>query len=153
MADEGDRPISDPGQGIDGTSPFKAARDVGMTLDQHKNYMKLIEAQQQSDLKASTNRVLKEQTKRQSAEWKAQSEAMRPQVVSDLNARPDISAEKFFGLGELMGQKLDKTYRLDWESLTPEQRKAIPESYTVRKGGVKPDEVANSSKDAKPAIR
>ena len=143
MADEGDRPISDPGQGIDGTSPFKAARDVGMTLDQHKNYMKLIEARQQSDLKASTNRVLKEQTKRQSAEWKAQSEAMRPQVVSDLSARPDIAADKFFGLGELMGQKLDKTYRLDWESLTPEQRKAIPESYTVREGGVKPDEVAN----------
>ena len=114
-----------------------------MTLDQHKNYMKLIEARQQSDLKASTNRVLKEQTKRQSVEWKAQSEAMRPQVVSDLSARPDIAADKFFGLGELMGQKLDKTYRLDWEALTPEQRKAIPESYTVREGGVKPDEVAN----------
>lgn len=138
-----DRSISEPGQGIDVRSPFAAAKDVGMTLDQHKRYMKLIEARQQSDLRASTNRVLAEQTKRQSAEWKSQSEAMRPEVLAQLNQRPDIAADKFFGLGELMGQKLDKTYRLDWDSLTPEQRKAIPESYTVRKGGVKPDEVAN----------
>ena len=87
--------------------------------------------------------MLAEQTKRQSAEWKAQGEAMRPKVVADLNARPDIAADKFFGLGELLGQKLDKTYKLDWDSLTPEQRKALPESYTVRKGGVKPDEVAS----------
>jgi hypothetical protein len=142
-AQEPDRPISEPGQGIDVRSPFNAAKDVGMTLDQHKRYMKLIEDRQQSDLKASTNRILAEQTKRQSDEWKAQGEAMRPQVMSDLNARPDIAADKFFGLGELMGQKLDKTYRLDWDALTPEQRKAIPESYTVRKGGVKPDDVAS----------
>lgn len=138
-----ERPISEPGQGIDVRSPFQGARDVGMTIDQHKNYMKLIEARQQADLRASTERVRAEQTKRQSDEWKAQGEAMRPQVLSDLNARPDIAADKFFGLGELMGQKLDKTYRLDWDSLTPEQRKAIPESYTVRKGGVKPDDVAS----------
>ena len=140
---EGERPIAEPGQGVDVVSPFKAARDVGMTLDQHKRYMKLIEERQQSDLKASATRVLAEQTKRQSDDWKAQGEAMRPQVMTDLNARPDIAADKFFGLGELMGQKLDKTYRLDWDSLTPEQRKAIPESYTVRKGGVKPDDVAH----------
>lgn len=135
--------ISEPGQGIDPQSPFRAARDVGMSLDQHKNYMKLIEARQQSDLKASAARVSREQTKRQTETWKAQSEAMRPQVVADLNGRPDVAADKFFGLGELLGQKLDKTYRLDWDSLTPEQRKMVPESYTVRKGGVKPDEVAS----------
>lgn len=130
------------GTGLNPDLPFAAAKDVGMTVDQYKKYSKLIEERQQADLKKSVDRVLRDQTKRQTKEWKDQSEAMRPQVVEEYNQRPDVSADKFFGLGELNGTKLDKTYRLDWESLTPEQRAVIPEAYTVRRGGVKADEVA-----------
>lgn len=134
--------IDEPGL-TDFPQPFNRAKDVGMTVDQYRRYMKLIEDRQQADIKASTDRIQRQQEKRQSKEWKDQSEAMRPKVVEDLNQRPDIAADKFFGLGELFGEKLDKTYRLDWEALTPEQRKAIPESYTVRRGGVTPDSVAS----------
>lgn len=130
------------GTGLNPDLPFAAAKDVGMSVDQYKKYSKLIAERQQADLKKSVDRVLRDQTKRQTKEWKDQSEAMRPQVVEEYNQRPDVSADKFFGLGELNGTKLDKTYRLDWESLTPEQRAVIPEAYTVRRGGVKADEVA-----------
>lgn len=132
--------ISEPG--LNAEMPFREAKDVGMTVDQYRRYGKLIEERQQADLTKAVDRVLKEQQKRQTKEWKAQSEAMRPEVVAELNARPDVAADKFFGLGEINGEKLDKTYRLDWESLTPEQRDMLPERYTVRKGGIKADDVA-----------
>lgn len=124
-------------------SPFGTPRDVGMTVDQHRRYMKLIQERQQADLKASADRALREQSKRQTREWKAQADAMRPQVVEELNARPDIAADKFFGLGELYGEKLDRTYRLDWEALDERQRQLLPERYTVRKGGIDPEEAAS----------
>lgn len=134
-------PIED--TGLNTVPPFSTAKDVGMNVEQYKRYMKLIEQRQQAGLKSSVDRVLREQTKRQTKEWKEQSEAMRPEVTADVNARPDVAVDKFFGLGELFGEKLDRTYRLDWEALTPEQRKAIPERYTVRRGGVSPDEIAS----------
>jgi len=137
-----DGPI-DAGPGTDVVPPFRKAQDVGMTIDQYKRYIKLIEERQQADIKASTTRIQKQQEKRLSKEWKDRSEAMRPDVVKDLNSRPDVAADKFLGLGELYGEKLDKTYRLDWEKLTPEQREVLPESYTVRKGGVDPDQIAS----------
>lgn len=133
----------DAGPGTDVIPPFRKAQDVGMTLAEHKKYMERVQAEQQANLKASADRILKAQKQRQSAEWKAQSAEMRQKVMDDLNGRPQIAADKFLGLGELYGEKLDKTYRLDWEKLTPEQRQSIPETYTVRKGGIDPDQAAN----------
>jgi hypothetical protein len=135
--------LSVEGEGLNANPDiFRSAKDVGMTVEQYRRYMKLIEDRQQADIAKSSARIEKEQAKRQTQEWKDQSEAMRPQVVVDLNARPDIAADKFFGLGEVYGEKLDKTYKLDWDFLTPEQQAALPERYTVRRGGVKADEVA-----------
>lgn len=136
------RPPQVEGTGLNTYSPFETAKDVGMTVEQYRRYQKLIEERQQADIAASTKRVLAEQTKRQTDAWKKQAAELRPQVVADLNARPDIAADNFFGRGELQGTKLDKTYRLDWEKLTPEQREAIPERYVVKRGGISPDEAA-----------
>ena len=133
---------SKPTDGTEAYSPFDAAADVGMTIDQHRRYMKLIEERQAADIANSEKRVLESQRRRQSAEWKSQSEAMRPQVVEELNARPDVAADKFFGLGEYFGKQLENSYKLNRETLTPEQRVAIPESYQTGSRGIKADDVA-----------
>lgn len=129
--------------GTEAYSPFQAAADVGMTIDQYRRYIKLVEERQAADVARSEAKALEAQRRRQSAEWKSQSEAMRPQVVEELNARPDIAADKFFGLGEYFGHQLETSYKLNRELLTPEQRAAIPESYQTGKIGISADDVAS----------
>jgi len=133
----------EPGSGTEVAPPFRAAKDVGMTIPQYKQYMKLIEARQASDLAASSRRVLADQTKRQTSDWKAKSEAMRPDVLRDINARPDVAADKFLASAEFNGKKLDNTYKLDRESLTKEQLAALPNDYITGRTGVKPDDIAH----------
>lgn len=133
----------EPGSGTEVLPPFRAAKDVGMTVPDYKNYMKLIEARQKSDLAATSRRVLAAETKRQTKEWKANAEAMRPDVVKDLNARPDIAADKFLANAELHGKKLDNTYKLDRDAMTKEQAAILPDEYLTGRTGVKADDVAH----------
>jgi len=136
-------PPLEKGTGTEVLPPFRAAKDIGMTVKDYNNYMKLIEARQKADLAQSSRRVLAEQTKRQTAEWKANAEAMRLDVVKDLNARPDIAADKFLANAELHGAKLENSYKLDRESMTKEQAAVLPNEYLTGRMGVKADDVAH----------
>lgn len=133
----------EPGTGTDVVPPFRAAKDVGMSIQNYKNYMKLIEARQKADLAITSRRAIAEQTKHQTTEWKAKAEAMRPDVARDLKARPDIAADKFLAESEFNGHKLENSYKLDPESLTPEQAASLPKDYLTGRNGVKPDDIAH----------
>lgn len=136
-------PPLEPGTGTDVQPGFRASKDVGMNLKDYRNYMRLIEARQKSDLATSSRRAIAEQTKTQTADWKSKAEAMRPDVTKDLNARPDVAADKFLAQGELGGKKLENSYKLDRESLTPAQLESLPTEYLTGRMGVKPDDIAH----------
>lgn len=133
--------IEDQGEKV--VRPFQNAKDVGMSIDNYRAYMKLIEERQKADLAKSEARILAEQTKRQTADWKAKSEAMRPDVVKDLNARPDIAADKFLANGELFGKKLENSYKLDRTKLDLVQLSNLPDEYLTGRTGVEPDQIAH----------
>lgn len=118
------------------------ANATGLDLQSFKRIQKLIEARYAEDYAAAMKRAEAEQRKRQSDEWKAQAQAMRPQVVEDINARPDIAADSFLRAGEFLGKKLDKAVKLKADDLTSEQAASLPREY-MNKGGAPKDEVAN----------
>lgn len=119
---------------------FEAANAIGMTKDQYRRYMKLIGDRQKEDLEAAAKRALEEQRKKQTVEWKKNRAELRPQVVDQLNERPDIAAQKLLGQGELFGDKVEPV-RLGEDYLTPAQREALPKSW-VTKRGANPSDIA-----------
>lgn len=121
---------------------FDKAAAIGMTVDQYKRYMKLIEKRHTEDLTSSLARAEAEQRKRQTKEWKANEKEVRSQVEENIQARPDIAADLFFGSGELYGQKIGKRPKLGEEFLTDEQKAKLPPEY-IAKTGLDPDDVAN----------
>lgn len=120
---------------------FERASAIGMTVDQYKRYMKLIERRQAEDLAAIETRAEKEQKRRLTTEWKDAERDLRPQIVQEINNRPDVAADNFFREGLLYGNKVETT-RLSSEHLTPEQTEALPKSY-VRVNGIHPDDAAS----------
>lgn len=122
--------------------PFEAAAAIGMTVPQYKRYMKLIEKRNAEDAEYSKDKAIKEEVKRQSAEWKALEVPIREQVVKDIDARPDVMAINAFRHGQLHGQAINAPMKLDPETLSPEQRKQFPERWTSAVDGVHPDEFA-----------
>lgn len=120
---------------------FEKASAIGMTVDQYKRYMKLIERRQAEDAAALEDRALKDQKRRLTAEWKEAERDLRPQVLAEINNRPDVAADNFFREGLLYGNKVEAT-RLSSDHLTPEQIEALPKSY-VRVNGIHPDDAAS----------
>lgn len=120
---------------------FEKASAIGMTVDQYKRYMKLIERRQAEDAAALEDRALKDQKRRLTAEWKEAERDLRPQVLAEINNRPDVAADNFFREGLLYGNKVETT-RLSSDHLTPEQIEALPKSY-IRVNGIHPDDAAS----------
>lgn len=119
---------------------FAKANAIGMTVDQYRRYMKLIDQRKQEDLDAATKSSLENQRKQQTKEWKANQTDMRQQVSESINSRPDVGADNLLRTGNLYGEKI-KAPKLEESALTPEQRKGLPEGYVAR-GGVLPDDLA-----------
>lgn len=128
-ADEGEKP------------EFDKAAAIGMTVDQYKRYMKLIEQRHTEDLASSMARAEKEQAKRLTKEWKENEKEVRGQVEDTINARPDVAADRFFSSGELFGDKLKSKPKLNEADLTPEQIAKLPPEY-IAKSGLNPDDAA-----------
>lgn len=121
---------------------FAKASAVGMTQDQYKRYMKLIDRRNQEDVVKAEARAEKEQTKRQSAEWKSAEIEMRPKAVEDVNARPAIAADTYFREGVLHGEKINGP-KIAADTLTPDQAALLPKGY-VAKTGLDADQFASA---------
>ncbi len=127
---------------MEGEEPmFDKAAAVGMTADQFKRYMKLIDQRHTEDLAAATARAEKEQGKRLTKEWKDNEKQVRQDVSDSIRQRPDVAADLFFGAGELYGNKISSRVKIGEEFITPEQRAKLPKDY-VSKSGVNPDDFA-----------
>src|SRR6266404_3762872 len=87
---------------MEGEEPmFDKAAAVGMTADQFKRYMRLIEQRHTEDLAAAQARAEKEQAKHLTKEWKDNEKQVRQDVSDSIRQRPDVAADLFFGAGEL----------------------------------------------------
>lgn len=118
------------------------AQSVGLPKDSYGRLLTAMEEQRKADLAKAESRALREQTKRQSAEWKENRSAMVKEVGAEIRQRPDVAADLFIGSGEFGGKKLQQRYTLSVEDLTPEQKAMLPEHY-VSKNGLPVDQVAN----------
>lgn len=126
---------------LDERDAFEKASAIGMTVDQYKRYLRLIEKQRMADYEAEVRSRAKEESRRQTEEWRQNEAAMRSDVIERLRQRPDIIADKFFREGQLYGETLEEKPRLNPEHLTEAQRAALPRSFQAARG-MHPDDAA-----------
>jgi len=117
------------------------AQSVGLDRKTFDKLMAGLDKRYQEDLETATKRAAKEETHRQTKEWKANRVEMAKEVGAEIRQRPDVAADQFLGSGELFGKKLQQRYTLREEDLTPEQKAALPDHY-YSKNGLPVDQVA-----------
>ena len=74
-------------------------------------------------------------------QWKFWKEEVTKEATRDIQNRPDVAVDRFFGKGEFGGVKMKRLPKFQEDMLTPEQRALIPPEY-IAKEGFHPDEVA-----------
>lgn len=121
---------------------FAQASAMGFTVASYKRYMALIQKRNLEDIQAQRERATALEKKKQSAEWRQESDAIEDDVRADLRNRPDIAATEFFRYGELYGEKIDGGRpKLDESLLTPEEKQLLPDQWYGPKG-LHPDDAA-----------
>lgn len=126
---------------MDDRQLFEQASAIGMTVDQYKRYMKLIEKNRQEDYEKALKRAEVEQKRRVSKEYKHDLAETRKQVAEEIKLRPDVAADSFFRDAMLYDEKIEPRPKLRADTLTPEQAASLPKSY-VSERGMHPDDVA-----------
>lgn len=123
-------------------SLFAKANSIGMTVDQYKRYMKLIDQRNVEDMEAQFKRAQQAEKERQTPEWKENLARVTEEARKDVEGRPDIAAGRFFIEGKIGDQELQPKPRLATDKLTQEQQNALPRNFQA-KNGYPPDEIAN----------
>lgn len=126
---------------IEDRDAFDKATAIGMTVDQYKRYMALIEKRHAEDLTAAKTKAEADQTKRQTKEWKTNEKELRASIKENISARPDIAADNYLSTGVLFGEKVKDAPKLDVSLLTEEQKAGLPKEYQS-KTGMHPDDLA-----------
>jgi Large polyvalent protein associated domain 22 len=111
--------------------PFTPA-PPGFTIQQYELYLKNIAKRTEQDAEKANARIVKEQRRTQSAEWKENEIKQRPSAVEAVQSQPNIVADSALREGSV---------RIHPGSLTAEQRKALPKEY-LDKGGLTADQAA-----------
>lgn len=119
---------------------FEKANAIGMTVDQYGRYQKLIEKRRMEDAEAQTKRLLDEERKRQTREWKEAEASLRPGAVDVVNARPEVALDNYLRNGILYGEKVGPT-KIGAEYLSAEQQAALKGYHSAK--GSHPDDIAS----------
>jgi hypothetical protein len=124
---------------------FRTPATIGMTAKQANLYARAIREMHESDIEWAQGRAEAEQRKRLTAEWKQEYKNTRSEVEADMNARPDVAADLFFGRGELYGERLPQKVKIGWDDLSPEERAGLPKDYVTKAGveGAPLDDIAS----------
>ncbi len=110
------------------------ASGVGLDLKSFQQIQAAIHERYASDLQAAKDRAERQQKTEQTQTWKDNLSQTRKEVEVQLRQRPDIAADLFFSTGDLFGRKTDKIYRIASDSLTEEQKAALPKQYYAKEG-------------------
>lgn len=127
----------------DEAKPAGTPATAGLTSASFRRLQEQISQRYASDLEASETRAARDQSRRQTKEWRDNRAALRPEVAASIQQRPDVAADLFLGSGELGGQKLRQRYTLRAGDLTAEQRAALPSHYVSVRGGLPINAVAH----------
>lgn len=121
--------------------PFESGRATGLTKEQYERWQKRVEETQNEDREARFERAKAEHKERTSEEWKQALIEERPEALKAVNSIPHVMADNFFRDGVLSGEQMSPAPKLRIDSLTPEQRQAIPKKMQG-KVGLDPEEAA-----------
>lgn len=110
---------------------YAKAEALGMDVARYKLYQKAIERQHEADVAAATKRLAAEERRRQSQDWKEKAAALRPEVVDQVRARPEVAADILMREGRV-GDVNMGPLKIGTEYLTPEQQAALPRSYFAK---------------------
>ena len=117
------------------------ANAMGLDAKTYARLKDMIDERYERDVDASLKRAEREQTRRQTKEWKANRAQLRGEVEGVIRQRPDVATDLFLGSGEIDGKKVRQRFTLAEDALTPDQKLALPDHY-YSKNGLPPDEVA-----------
>lgn len=132
---------------------FKDAASAGMTEAEFAKYSKKLQvALDVANTKALTA-AEHENGRRQTQQWKDNELAVREEVITAFNNRPDIKATEFLKNGKLLGEehipipeeakvKLDRKAVDELSASGDGTWKLLPKGVTAAKDGVHPDEIA-----------
>lgn len=124
---------------------FRTPASVGMTEPQMRLYERRLREMHEQDVEWTQAKAEKEARRRLTAEWKAEYKTTHAEVEATMLDRPDVAADMYLARGEYFGNKIAEKVKLNFESLTPEQRAALPKDYITKEGkldGVAPDDLA-----------
>jgi len=135
---------------------FADAAAAGVTDVQWAKMVKAAEAATDAAKGTLMARMMGERAREQTAEWKAQKEAIRAEVVDDLSQRPVYQVQHYIRTGEILNstetvppdigeRRLDRAWLVnhfgkDVLSRLPKQSGRL---VYVEKGGISPDEMAD----------
>lgn len=111
---------------------FEKAAAMGMTVEQYRRLQEKVEQKATEDQEWLKNRLLAEERRRNSVEAKERKVALRPEVVKEINARPEI---------ELYDQLQNGKAALRTDSVTPEQAQVLPVKW-FKSNGIHPQDLA-----------
>lgn len=115
--------------------PFGEGKAIGIRQDIYQRYMKLIRDRHDSDLQADFASALKDEKRSQTKEWKENASAIRDQVTSELDEKPNVLVDRL--LSEKGG-----SVKIDPMSLREDLREALPKDYMRRTNSMSADELA-----------
>lgn len=107
-------------------------------------YLRLINAINEKQVQKVFGEAFKEETKRQTQEWKKNFAYQFEQSMSDLKNRPDFRAAALFRNGIIGDEKLDFVPKLDPTKLTPEQVAKLPTRWFNKTEGFDPNDLAGT---------
>jgi len=118
------------------------ARDYGITEDSYRRYVRAMDAERQEKYEHDQKRITKEETKRQTKEWKENSKVEREKATRYVKSRPDVMALAYLRDGEIPGGgRRIRSEPIGMDYLNEDQQKAMPREM-IAKDGINPDEIA-----------
>lgn len=119
---------------------FAKGAAVGMTQDQFKRYMLLMDQKRIEIEERAQRRADRAVAVTKTEQWKENEPRVREEVTLAIDQRPDIMADDFFRRGILNGEKVTRP-KFGTEFLTPEQQKDLGPGLH-REGGANPNDMA-----------
>jgi hypothetical protein len=128
---------------IEGTTRMEdrdafASAPPGFTIDMYRRWQKAIDKQREDDAAAIKDWATKDARVKETAVWKENRAAMRPEVAGEFSKQPE------FVLDEMLRSQ---GIRIDASKLSPEQIKALPAKWLAamrRPGRVDPEVLARN---------
>lgn len=129
-----------PSTRMEDRAPFSGSFPGWMTQAQREKYMRLISARSAEDAAVLEKKIAAQLERTKSKEWRDNRSAVHDEVTTNLEARPDVAADRYLSTGELYGEKAARP-KIDPATLDERQRASLPPEW-LAEDGMHPDDIA-----------